>query len=53
MYSGYETVFDGADSWNFDNTRNATIVSADNSSSSHTENRKNNFISVTRRADLL
>ena len=55
MYSGYEIVFDAAGSWNFsnDNTRNAIIFGADNSSSSHTENCKNSFISVTRRADLL
>ena len=37
--------FDGASLWIFDNgfSRNAVIFGVDNSSSSHTKNRKNNF----------
>ena len=38
--------FDGADSRSFDNdiARNLTIFVADNSSSFHADNRKNNFL---------
>ena len=45
MYSGYRTTTDDAGSWSFDNNfaRNAIIFGVDNSSSSHSENRKNNF----------
>ena len=46
LYSGYGTAFDGAGSWNFGNgnTGNVIIFGANNSSSSHTDNRKNNFL---------
>ena len=46
VYSGYETAFDGTSSWSFDNnfTRNVAIFGVDNSSSSHTDNRKSNFL---------
>ena len=45
VYSGYGIAFDVADSWNFDNdfARNVIIFGVDNSSSSHTDNRKNTF----------
>ena len=45
MYSGYGVTFGSASSWSFDNNtaRNVTIFSVDNSSSSHADNRKNNF----------
>ena len=44
-YSGYSVAFDGAGLWNVGNdfARNVVTFSADNSSSSHTDNRKNNF----------
>ena len=43
---GYGITFDGAGSWNFVNgfARNVVIFGFDNSSSSHTENLKNNFL---------
>ena len=46
--SGYGTTFDSAGSWTFNNatTRNAIIFGVDNSSSSHSDNRKNNFLVV-------
>ena len=46
MYSGSGITFDSADSWSFDNdsARNVIIFSVDNSSSSHADNRKNNFL---------
>ena len=46
MNSGYGIVFDGLDSWSFGNdfARNVVIFGADNISSSHTDNRKNNFL---------
>ena len=46
VYSGYEITFDSAGSWSFDNdfARNAVIFGTDNSSSSHSDNRKNNFL---------
>ena len=42
VYSGYEITFDSADSRSFDNdiTRNVIIFCIDNSSSSHSDNRK-------------
>ena len=45
VYSGYGIKFD-ADSWSFSNgiARNIIIFSVDNSSSSHVDNRKNNFL---------
>ena len=45
-YSRYGIIFDNAGSWNFDNdiTRNFTIFGVDNSSSSQSNNRKNNFL---------
>ena len=46
MNSSYGIVFDGLDSWSFGNdfARNVVIFGADNISSSHTDNRKNNFL---------
>ena len=46
MYSGYGIIFDCAGSWSFDNdfARNVIIFGVDNSSSSHADNCKNNFI---------
>ena len=46
VYSGYGVAFDGAVSWSFDNDfpRNVIIFGVDNSSSSHTDNHKNNFL---------
>ena len=45
VYSGYGIIFDSASSWSFNNetARNIIISSVDNSSSSHADNRKNNF----------
>ena len=45
MYSGYGITLDSAGSWSFDNdtTRNV-IFCVDNSSSSHADNCKNNFL---------
>ena len=46
VYSGYEITFHSAGSWSFDDdfARNIVIFGADNSSSSHCDNRKNNFL---------
>ena len=46
MYSGYVVTFDSGGSWSFDNNfaRNVIIFGVDNSSSSHSDNRKNNFL---------
>ena len=46
MYSGYETPFDAAGSWNFDNdfARNIVRFGADNSLSSYANNFKNNSL---------
>ena len=46
MYSGYGIAFNRAGSWRFGNelARNIANFGADNSSSSHAENRKNNFL---------
>ena len=46
MYSGYQIAFDKAGWRNFadDNARNVIIFGADNSSSSHADNRKNNYL---------
>ena len=45
VYSGYGMTFDSAGSWSFDNStnRNVILFGIDNSSSSHADNRKNNF----------
>ena len=52
MYSGYEIGFDGKGEWSFGNdyARNGLIFGVDNSSSSHTDNLKNNFL-VLREGD--
>ena len=46
VYSSYGIEFDGKGSWSFGNdyTRNVVIFGVDNSSSSHTDNQKNNFL---------
>ena len=46
MYSGYGISSDGKGSWSFnvDFARNATIFRVDNSSSSDTDNLKNDFL---------
>ena len=45
-YGGYIIAFDSVSLWCFDNgfTRNVIIFGADNSSSFHSDNRKNNFL---------
>ena len=43
VYSGYGMTFDSAGPWSFDNDF-ATLFCAVNSSSSHFDNRKNNFL---------
>ena len=46
IYNGWEKEFDGKGSWSFGNdfARNVVIFGVDNSSSSHTDNRKNDFL---------
>ena len=46
VYSGYGIAFDGEGEWSFDNgiPRNVIIFGVDNSSSSHADNCKNNFL---------
>ena len=46
VFSGYGITFDSAGSCSFNNdiARNVIILVVDNSSSSHVENRKNNFL---------
>ena len=46
VYSGYSITFDSASSWSFDNdfARNVLTFGVDNSSSSQSDNRKNNFL---------
>ena len=46
MYSGYGIAFDGAGSWKFGNDFAWIVVifGVDNSSASHNDNRKNNFL---------
>ena len=46
VYSGCEIIFDSAGSWSFNNdtARNAIIFGTDNSSSSHADNHKSNFL---------
>ena len=50
-YNDQGTAFDGEDSWSLDNdyARNAVVFDVDNSSSSHTDNRKNNFFVLCER----
>ena len=45
-HNGGRIAFDGKGPWSFDNdfSRNVVILGVDNSSSSHTDNRKNNFL---------
>ena len=49
VYSGYGITIDSASSWSFDNdtARNVIIFGIDNSSPSHAENRKNNFLLIS------
>ena len=46
VYSGYGIMFDSAGLWNFDNdfARNVIIFGVGNSSSSHSDNCKNDFL---------
>ena len=46
VYSGYGITIDSACSWSFDGnfSRNVIIFDVDNSSSFHSDNRKNNFL---------
>ena len=46
VHSGYRITFDSACSWNFDNdtAKNIIVFGIDNSSSSHANNLKNNFL---------
>ena len=46
VYSGYRIGFDGKGSWSFGNdfARNVVIFGVDNSSSSHTDHFKNDFL---------
>ena len=46
VYSGYGIAFDGEGEWSFGNSipRNVIIFGVDNSSSSHADNCKNNFL---------
>ena len=46
VYSGYGITFDNAGSWSFGNdfARNIIIFGVDNSSSSHSDNHKKNFL---------
>ena len=46
VYIGYEITLDSSGSWSFDNNtaRNFIIFGVDNSSSSHADNHKNNFL---------
>ena len=55
MYSGYGITFDSAGFWSFDNgtAGNVVIIVVDNSSSSHTGNRKNNFLILGVKVQLL
>ena len=48
VYSGYGVTFDSAGPWSIDNgfSRNIIIFGVDNSSSSHSDNRKNNFLTL-------
>ena len=48
MYSGYGIAFDGKGEWSFGNNsaRNVIIFRVDNSSSSHTDSLKNDFLTL-------
>ena len=48
MYSAYGITFDNGGSWSFHSgtTKNVIIFGVDNSSSSHVDNRKNNFLTL-------
>ena len=50
MYSGYGITVDGAGLWSFNNdaARNIIIFVVDNSSSSHFDNSKNNFLELSK-----
>ena len=49
FYSGDGIAFNGKGSWSLDNdfARNVVIFGADNSSSSHSDTRKNNFNNIS------
>ena len=52
MYTDYEIAFDEVGSWNFVNfVRSIVIIGANNSSSSHADNRTNNFFSIRLRTN--
>ena len=55
VYSGNGIIFVSASSWSFDNefARNVIIFGVDNSSSSHSDNDKNNFLILGGRPTLL
>ena len=55
VYSGNGITFDSASSWSFDNefARNFIIFGVDNSSSSHSDNRRNNFLILGGRPTFL
>ena len=48
MYIRYGITFDSGGSWTFDNgtARNVIIFGVDSTSSSHVDNRKNNFLTL-------
>ena len=48
VYSGYRITFDSVGLWSFDNdiARNVISFSVDDSSPSHSENRKNNLFNI-------
>ena len=48
MYHGYGITFDSTGSWSFDNdyARNVIICDVDNTSSSHVDNCKKNFLAL-------
>ena len=52
MYTDYKIAFDGANWLNYDNdfAQNVVIFGADNSSSTHAENRINNFLLLGERS---
>ena len=55
MYSGYRIAFDGKSSCSFSNdfARSVTIFGVNNSSSSHTNNLKNDFLILGERKYFL
>ena len=48
VYNGYRIVFDGKGEWSFGNTssKNVIIFGVDHSSLSHTDNLKNDFLTL-------